>query len=671
MSTSNASLDPISISTGIDLSVKTADELLGNAQQPATRTSKTPSERTQEEDRISSFEQFESALTLYHHGKSQEVGSNTDELPTSTTSSGSTKNNAFSIAATKGDNQRDRPELVLGRCNDWLRQLQPHDDENRIDEDRERNWKRLMTEILVPVQALTTPKANLREGTNPQLEEPSDPFAERKQRLRQIQIQALLRLTLWALHGNKFVKSYERYYRIQDPKGKKQKRKHRNMNTDHASVSQDDSCSVARQFLLQEVHKILSMAAFCLPQHESFSKFLNSILLKSLLNNPNLMLPKQNGIASSKTVISYLYDQFEIANPYAKYIKKDGGCDGWDKKKKKRRNSLTWMEPLPQSRPKKKKKTATGCALAGKAVPPPPQKKLLSMIGAKSRYRGSHFQSNLPSISRLLDQKPSQTSRNIAPPKTQLQIKPLLRRRASTGNSMASAPCLRPIRIHPIAATTTSNRNSMIPPLSPTDQRKPRSLSSLQHQQPAQYQRTDGDATPTRSNRRRAIHSDRASASVQPRMVVEETPSKKTPKQPGAGTAVSVPETPVATSTTAAKSPAAITASRHKVFDLPHGQVPETPIPPTPVDLTRGVTAASMYGSLTPQGSPKVSTADVVDSTGLRSPETPPPSRANPDKVKSRPTFRKRDRHGIVAQQLLFSPPPRRLSTGGINSRQI
>ena len=611
---------------------------------------------------ITSLSQMQSALQEYHLGLQQgkDVKKEGATISTGSVSINSFKSNDAVGTANSTVNE-DQPEEFFRRCKGFLSRLQPHDNENQVEEDKETEWKSMMTQILVSTQSLAS-NAEM-PGTKNEGGDQSEVvfFKARQLRLRKIQLQALTRLTLWALHGDDFVKSYVHYYR-NSGMNEKQPTKKRKSKADMSPVPQDDPHQAARQFLLDEIHKILSMAAFCLPQHDSFARFLASSLPKSLLHYPTLRQP-----------ISYLFDQFEILNPYQLNIANAGRNDVWDKQKKKRRNSLTWMEPLPQSRPKKKTKTG-GVASSSKAVPPPPQKKLLSMIGAKSRYRGSHFQSNLPSISRLLDQHPSQASRNIAPPKTQLQIKPLMRRRASTGSNISSAPCLRPIRINPIASTTVSNRTS-IPPLSPFGQGKQHSSLSLQ---PPQHhsrapRRPDGDATPTRSNRRRAIQSEGQSSSHQTRMVVEETPSKQPPQQSlscSIGAAVSVAETPIASS----QSPVAITSSRRKESEPCRRKFPGTPILPTPAHGSPNEALTIRYASLTPQDAEqtggtflgRVSTDCRSTDNELHSPETPPLSGTNATKSKF-----KKHRHDIVAQQLLFSPPPRRLSTGGIKSRQL
>ena len=605
---------------------------------------------------ITSLSQLQSALQEYHLGLQQ--GKDAKKLGTTTISAGSVGTNASksddAAGTAKATVDEDQPEEFFRRCNGFLSRLRPHDNEK---EDEETEWKSVMTQVLVSAQSLAPnvefPGAKNEGGE--QTEDGRDLFKAQQLRLRQIQLQALTRLTLWAMHGDDFVKSYNHYYRNSGMK-EKQKTKKRKFKTDMSSVPQDDPHQAARQFLLDEIHKILSMAAFCLPQHDSFARFLASSLPKSLLQYPTLRQP-----------ISYLFDQFEILNPY---ISKN---DVWDKQKKKRRNSLTWMEPLPQSRPKKKKKTV-GVASSSKPVPPPPQKKLLSMIGAKSRYRGSHFQSNLPSISRLLDQHPPPASRTIPPPKTQLQIKPLMRRRASTGSNMSSAPCLRPIRINPIASTTVSNRTAF-PSLSPFGQGKQHSSLSLQPQQHHSRapRRADGDATPTRSNRRRAIESEGQSSSIQTRMVVEETPSKQPPQQSlscSIGATASVAETPI----TSSLSPVAITSSRRKESEPSRRKFPGTPILPAPAHGSPSEALTIRYASLTPQDANqigatlfgRVSTDCRRSDTELHSPETPPLSGTNGTKNKF-----KKHRHDSVAQQLLFSPPPRRLSTGGIKSRQL
>jgi hypothetical protein len=146
-------------------------------------------------------------------------------------------------------------------------------------------------------QGILLPYASLLALIDQPDGDPASSTMDTAQKLRTLQVQAMVRLQLWSIFGDAFVELYASTAvtdKVQG-KGKNKKKQKKKLNV------------LPEDLLLQHVMQILSLTAFRLAPNRSFALFLQDCLPKSLLLSSN-KLPSDT--------LERIFDNFEVPNPY-------------------------------------------------------------------------------------------------------------------------------------------------------------------------------------------------------------------------------------------------------------------------------------------------------------------------------------------------------------------
>jgi hypothetical protein len=148
------------------------------------------------------------------------------------------------------------------------------------------------------------------------------------QKLRTLQVQAMVRLQLWSSFGEAFAELYASQVVVTDKvsaKGKQQQRRHKHKKHKQKSVLP------AADLLLQHTMQILSLTAFRLAPNRPFALFLQECLPKFLLLSSSSSAAAANNNNNSnnsnrlpRDTLELIFDNFEVPNPYLLAAGQDG-----------------------------------------------------------------------------------------------------------------------------------------------------------------------------------------------------------------------------------------------------------------------------------------------------------------------------------------------------------
>jgi hypothetical protein len=253
--------------------------------------------------------------------------------------------------------------------------------------------------------------------------------------LRRIQLQGMLRLQLWAIIGNV---GLEPYYK-------------------HAKKVRNDRKKIKKQspsaidFMWNDITSIFSMAAFRLPQSLAFVHFLHSCFDPSLLNSK---LPKNT--------LDKLCQHFEVSLPFQHELAKDSALDilllvSPPRKQQQPRKVLPF-----EKKPRSDETSVSSTLSSNSSTTLCPITNLVLGAGvqltatnghynsllkedSRTRFVGSHFNTNLSNMSNLFRQVkvvvPPPTTSTIAPSQITNARLPLSLR---TGNNSTNPTRKRP-----------------------------------------------------------------------------------------------------------------------------------------------------------------------------------------------------------------------------------
>jgi hypothetical protein len=150
--------------------------------------------------------------------------------------------------------------------------------------------------ILLPYASLV---AKMNQQDDPASSSPTS-TTDTAQKLRTLQVQAMVRLQLWSSFGEAFCEEYAKVN--ENGQAKEQRRKHKKKQHKKLNVLPAD-------LLLQHTMQILSLTAFRLAPNRPFALFLQECLPKSLLLSSSVnKLPRDT--------LPRIFDNFEVPNPY-------------------------------------------------------------------------------------------------------------------------------------------------------------------------------------------------------------------------------------------------------------------------------------------------------------------------------------------------------------------
>lgn len=233
--------------------------------------------------------------------------------------------------------------------------------------------------------------------------------------VRSIEVQVLLRLQYWASLGNTFAQMYKKL--------KMMRHKKKSRRADKQKGEKCDSIEAA-QYLYNDIVDLLTMTAMKLPQDRPFPAFLRGCLDKSFnYGEPGSQLPK--------TVFQQIFDNFEVMDPDTMEIEEVVLFTSkvLPKRKKKRQpqleahpglegdkqNQSSTSNPLTTSSKKQpKNESSVGTGKSHNSLISQPLKLLApgtmkknslfasgDARGHRSRFVGSHFNTNLTNTSSL------------------------------------------------------------------------------------------------------------------------------------------------------------------------------------------------------------------------------------------------------------------------------
>jgi hypothetical protein len=154
-------------------------------------------------------------------------------------------------------------------------------------------------------QGMLLPYASLLALINQQDDSESS-STDTAQKLRTLQVQVMVRLQLWSSFGEAFVEQYSKVTEEVQAKGKGKQRRHKKKHNKKLSVLPAD-------LLLQHTMQILSLTAFRLAPNRPFALFLQECLPKSLTLSSST---SNNSYKLPRDTLERIFDNFEVPNPY-------------------------------------------------------------------------------------------------------------------------------------------------------------------------------------------------------------------------------------------------------------------------------------------------------------------------------------------------------------------
>jgi hypothetical protein len=200
----------------------------------------------------------------------------------------------FQLQACIDENSPSPSKLIYGTLPTLLQQVS-------LFESVESKQLQIIVQALMR-QGILLPYASLLELINQQDDDPASTSSttDTAQKLRTLQVQALVRLQLWSSFGEAFAELYVSQVEVK-AKGTKQRLKKKKQNKKLKVLPEN--------LLLQHTMQILSLTAFRLAPNRSFALFLQECLPKSLM-------PSSSASKLPLGTLERIFDNFEVPNPY-------------------------------------------------------------------------------------------------------------------------------------------------------------------------------------------------------------------------------------------------------------------------------------------------------------------------------------------------------------------